>query len=1020
VKKSLIAAWCRILIGFPEAVILVLLALTIASAFAASRLSINTNQLDLISQDLRQVKDVKRVVDMVGGAGNLILALRGDDEAVLKVVSDDLTAQIGADSERIRSAKNKLPIEFLKKNAALFMETNDVLEVKKRVMDYVRDAMKRASPFFIELKKTEPVKLHLDDILEKYRRVGKKNIDDDYYISADRKMVMITIKPMWDSNELGRTEALVDDLRTAIVAYNENNGHQAKLAEGYDEKPPAGGRDITFGFTGSYKTNYDDSNEIKTSLAPVSALAFIGVLITLLLFFRRHFVLILLAVSALVVGVMLTFGLAKVSIGRLNMITAILGGILMGIGIDFGIHFTYRMRIELGLGRTLTQAVSNTVANSGPASFAAAAGVAGAFFSLVFSEFKGFSEFGFLAGVGVFIIGAVMYLWVPAFLLVLEKRWPDLPKKLVGTTTNAQVVERYQRARVKHPRAMLAVSLLIALGLMAAAPKAAFEYNSRALMVENQPSVKLQDEINARFQISADPVAIYSKTLEEVKQIHHVFEPLDRMRFSTVDQVVSLYSFVPPREQQERNAKILEEWRKEIADIDRASIPPEIEKRWDEMNALLQAKPFDLDDVPDVYRRSFTHLPMTKIENHGFLTFIYPVVDLWDGKQMLRFADEVEEITTQEGGVYHSAGVPILFAKLARIVLFDGKVTVLMTTLLLLVILVFDFRSIRDTAVALLPLVMGLGAMLGLMALFDVRLNFMNVVVLPIVLGYGISHGVYLLHRFNEGVSPKEALRSVGAAVACSTLTAIVGWAALLAAPHRGLKSMGIVACIGMSATLFVSFTVMMAVLQLLHDKRTGNKSRVSQLLAAIMAFFAAGCATTVRHAATRPDYETADKTRTVRLAVVTAPMPGEDRSAGLLFSRIAQRYVNHHRDFIARTATTAAAVPESACLDPTEGVLHLAPSVQKDTDAVAETLHARLYRCRDGIEIWSADSAGSWSSKDETVSEVIRTYTEELGPSVTPLVAPAFHLLRATLETLPYPALPNDEYVMEKIELSD
>ena len=52
-----------------------------------------------------------------------------------------------------------------------------------------------------------------------------------------------------------------------------------------------------------------------------------------------------------------------------------------------------------------------------------------------------------------------------------------------------------------------------------------------------------------------------------------------------------------------------------------------------------------------------------------------------------------------------------------------------------------------------------------------------------------------MLHRFLEGTSPVVALRSVGAAVASSTLTAIAGFASLFAASHNGLKSMGLVAC---------------------------------------------------------------------------------------------------------------------------------------------------------------------------------------------------------------------------------
>ena len=106
------------------------------------------------------------------------------------------------------------------------------------------------------------------------------------------------------------------------------------------------------------------------------------------------------------------------------------------------------------------------------------------------------------------------------------------------------------------------------------------------------------------------------------------------------------------------------------------------------------------------------------------------------------------------------------------------------------------------------------------MSIFDLRLNFMNIIILPILLGFGVSHGLYLLHRFLEGTSPVVALRSVGAAVASSTLTAIAGFASLLAASHNGLQSMGFVACIGLITTLVVSFTVLAAVMQLMHDRR--------------------------------------------------------------------------------------------------------------------------------------------------------------------------------------------------------
>jgi uncharacterized membrane protein YdfJ with MMPL/SSD domain len=278
------------------------------------------------------------------------------------------------------------------------------------------------------------------------------------------------------------------------------------------------------------------------------------------------------------------------------------------------------------------------------------------------------------------------------------------------------------------------------------------------------------------------------------------------------------------------NAKILQEWKEELKDIDVAALPPDLQDKAALFFKMLEAKPFDVHGVPEVYASQFRHLPTTKVENHGYLTFIYPSVDLWDGKQMLDFADQTSAIPTPElkdpqtgevipAQVRRAAGAAPLFARLARIVLSDGQWAVFLVTLWILVMHFLDFRDVKLALASVIPLTVGLATMLGIMTLADIHLNFMNIIMLPILLGFGVSHGLYLLHRFLEGTSPVVALRSVGAAVASSTLTTAAGFAALLVASHNGLKSMGMVACIGLITTLVVSFTVLAAVMQVMWDR---------------------------------------------------------------------------------------------------------------------------------------------------------------------------------------------------------
>src|SRR5262245_47067560 len=85
-------AYANFIVRHPLPVLLTLFILGVASGWATVELRgrINTNQLDLISQDMQEVKDAKRVIDMVGGTGYLSLTLRSEDDKVLKQVSDDL------------------------------------------------------------------------------------------------------------------------------------------------------------------------------------------------------------------------------------------------------------------------------------------------------------------------------------------------------------------------------------------------------------------------------------------------------------------------------------------------------------------------------------------------------------------------------------------------------------------------------------------------------------------------------------------------------------------------------------------------------------------------------------------------------------------------------------------------------------------------------------------------------------------------------------------------------------------
>ncbi|MBZ4396169.1 MMPL family transporter [Myxococcus faecalis] len=857
-------SFARLLVRRPGTVLAVLLTLLAVSTWATLQLRINSNQLDLISQDLQEVKDVKQVIDMVGGSGFLMLALRSTDEAAMKRTADDIAGMLQADKEHVRTVSYKLPVEFIQQNMVLFVKTEDLVEGKRRIMAFLEDKLRRSNPFYIDMGATKPVELNLQDLVDKYSSVGKKSIRDDYNISADKKMVLILIKPMWDTTEIGKTKDYLDKLNKDLAAYSAQDG-KPKLVEDY--KLMGDAKTIAYGYTGSYKTTVDDSFAIEESLEPVTIIALVTIFLITIVFFRKlapTFI----VVSGTVIGTLYTLGFTYATIGELNMITSILGGILMGFGIDYGIHFTFRTRLELGAGKPYDEAIVDAFVNAGRPAAVAAVVTGGSFFVLMVSEFRGFSQFGFLAGCGTLILGLTLFVWSAALLALFGRINPAWPKKLIGEMkpppTNSS---SGQELRIPRPGLVLGVSTaLVALICAAAVPWAGtgeppegnlgffervkhgvgFNYNTRALIPDGMSSVLLQDEINARFNISSDPMAIYTKDLDEAEGIYRELTDHPE-KYPSIDQVVSVFTFVPPEATAKANEKVLQEWKQDMANLEArgfsiAALPPEMQENAAFFMKVLDAKPFDVHGVPANYKSQFQNLPSAQPENRGWLTFIYSSVDLFDGQKMMQFADETRAIpatyypgrfdkddfdpkTQTAQKEFRAAGATQLYAKLARIVLWDGKVTVVLTALWILAMHFLDFRNAKLALASVIPLGVGVAMMLGIMSLVGLRLNFMNIIILPILLGFGVSHGLYLLHRFLEGTSPLVALRSVGAAVASSTLTAVAGFAALLAAAHNGLRSMGMVACIGLITTLVVSFTVLAAVMQLMHDRRKRESS---------------------------------------------------------------------------------------------------------------------------------------------------------------------------------------------------
>jgi predicted RND superfamily exporter protein len=102
------------------------------------------------------------------------------------------------------------------------------------------------------------------------------------------------------------------------------------------------------------------------------------------------------------------------------------------------------------------------------------------------------------------------------------------------------------------------------------------------------------------------------------------------------------------------------------------------------------------------------------------------------------------------------------------------------------------------------------------------KVGMYNMIVLPVVVGISIDGAIHLYHRFHEEtrLSLGQLMRTTGLAVVAATLANCAGFVGLLFQQHMGIRSIGVLALIGMSAGLIAVILFMPGLLWLLSGRR--------------------------------------------------------------------------------------------------------------------------------------------------------------------------------------------------------
>ncbi len=813
-------------VAHPLAVVLVAFALAGLGIWKATDLRIDTDIVTLLPSEYTSVQAIQRLQETVGAETTVDIAIHSpsfeQNVAFGRALVDASLGMERPDGEGryFTRADFRRDIRFVSENA-LYFATFEELD---RLETFLRSQAQQVR------SATDPLQMDLFNATADSARMARQEEGDrlradlaqlaltEYFLSPDSTTLVVKLYPTGSQTNIGFVEQLYADLDAQIDALGPERYHP-------DMEVTAAGRLLRQTIEVQSITN-DVQNSFGAGV--------LSVVLAVVLYFlyksiqartggrlvwsvvgsellRTPVTAILLTVP-LLVSLSWAGGVAAMTFGTLNLMTSTLGLVLFGLGIDYGIHFYARYAEERGAGKNVADAVEETFVSTGQGIAVSALTTAFALFVLQIADFRGFSEFGLIGGLGILFAVVSMLTVLPALLSIAE-RTGALNLRLRGEASRVELDPRFPFSRT-----IMVGCLVLTAACVLAIPKVSFEYNFSNLEPEYDEYYRRAEALEPVFGQSErrNPAYILLDSPESVQAVTEAVEALAEQD-SLILAVESLQERFP-RDSAGVAAKLdrLAGIREVLDDpFLRADTTGQIERL---RMAASATEPIPLDSVPPFLTRPFT----TRSGEIGDFVIVFPRGNMADGRRSIRFAELIGEVTTEEGSSFYAASTQLVAADMLRLMQDESPLMVGVTFLLVFVLVFLSFRSVKWTLVAVVPLLVGLAWMLGIMVLFGVQLTFYNLVVLPTVLGIGNDGGVHLTHRYREEGrgSIRRVLRSTGEHVTMGALTNLVGFGGLLLSSHPGLRSIGVLAVVGIGATLAATLVFYPALLQVLEDNR--------------------------------------------------------------------------------------------------------------------------------------------------------------------------------------------------------
>lgn len=835
-RKKILKGIAHLCLEHPQKILLIFLTLFVIAFVLTGRLRFDPDFMKLFPAERGSIKLYLEHLKEAGTFDSLFVLLERKEETSLQTFIDSgislaetLKNLKVSGKKAFKSVRyQKMETEDFEKakplltlfltHPYLFLDEEDISILKERwteeaitrqVRKNRRALVSQASFAMKDLIRIDPLEMRWL-FMEKWRQ-GLKGMEFDesspFFLSKAGNHLLIMAEPQQPANDLSFSNLLMKQLETSL----------SKIK-------PDEVRGISVFFTGAHPIATAEARMLRFDMQSSLVLS---LLLVLFLFFSvyRRWVTLLFVGLPLVGGIQLTMGIASLTLRSLNLLTSAFAAILVGLGIDFAVHLYDRYQQERASGKDISTAMVITLTETGSGIWTGALTTIFAFAILYFSRIRGIVELAFIVSVGLLCALLCITFVLPSFLIWVDrwkKTYPYRPIQTLRFKTLSSLLRR-------HPLAGLLALIGITLFLGFFAFKVEVEKDFRNLRPRDTQALQGLERMAKAF----GGKHLEAMILLEGQDLSMLLSKEERTirilkRYQTEGKIhsyISLSSLLPSSEKQQRIAKTIRD-------------SMDLKKVRENFVRALTANGFEVSEFQDLLQnleslrlgneRIFKpETLIASLEQSPLKQGMGPlfqkrkegyriVIPIYYQKGKL----SVDQLEKELPGVWMT-GAEKVESEILQLVKEDLSLLTPVSLLMIFLLVFSHFRSWKITLLTLMPLATGLVWLVGAMALLGIKINFVNAVVLPMIIGMGIDNSIHLMHRHMEGGGndPIHALNITGRAMTMCSITTMLGFGSLITARYQALSTMGWVTILGMGFCLIASLFLLPALLLLLRGK---------------------------------------------------------------------------------------------------------------------------------------------------------------------------------------------------------